>query len=214
VPDYPEQITLSFGRQSHRTEEIPHFSNTLARDLGEVWRFTKKFCLLANLATQTQTLIEPAAIFGTMTAVMYRLLRMEYAAGSLDETIRLGLLAFTHHTFLQWKDIHLPRHGFSIRYRRYLLDHQLQDLVPSHVMLWLLMTGAVSTLNISAEPWLTACLRRQMTLCGVKSWKDMQEALKVCMWIPLLSQERAKQIYEWLDGVGDGGVERKSVNVA
>jgi hypothetical protein len=53
-----------------------------------------------------------------------------------------------------------------------------------------------------------------MTLCGVKSWKDMQEALKVCMWIPLLSQERVKQIYEWLDGVGDGGVERKSVNVA
>jgi hypothetical protein len=198
VPDYPEQITLSFRPQSPRSEEILHFSNTLARDLGEVWRFTKKFCLLANLATQTQTLIQPAVIYGTMTAVMYRLLRMEYAAGSLDETTRLGLLAFTHHTFLQWKDIHLPRHGFSVRYRRYLLDHQLEDLVPSHVMLWLLMTGAVSTLNISAEPWLTACLRTQMKRCGVKSWKDMQDALKVCMWIPLLSQERVKQIYEWL----------------
>lgn len=76
--------------------------------------------------------------------------------------------------------------------------HQLEDVVPSRVMLWLMMTGAVSIFRISAEPWLADRLQRQAERCGVRSWKDMQEALKACMWIPLLDEERGKQTYEWL----------------
>jgi hypothetical protein len=140
APDYPEQVISSFGPTIRCLEDLS-FVQDLDMDLADVWRVTRKFSLLANLATQTQMLVQPATIYGTMIAVMYRLLRMEFVAGSLDEAIRLGLLAFAHHTFLQWKDTCLPCHGFSIRYRQYLVVPQLEDSVPSHVMLWLVMTG-------------------------------------------------------------------------
>ena len=153
----------------------------LNMDLAEAWRVIRKFCLLAILGTQTQMTIEPAMIYGTMTAVMYRLVRMRFVVCSLDETIRLGLLAFTHHTFLQWKDICLPCHGFSRRYQKYLMAHQLEDVVPAGVTLWLLMTGAISIFSISTEPWLGDFLRRQVERCKVTSWKDMQQVLKACM---------------------------------
>lgn len=181
----------------HRLEDLP-FVQDLNVSLAEVWRVTRKFCLLTNLGTQTQTLMQPATIYGTMTAVMYRLVRMGFVAGSLDEAVRLGLLAFTNHMFLQWKGVRLPRHGFSNHYRDYLQSRQGEDLIPLQVMLWLLITGAVSIFCLSAEPWLGDGLRRKIEQCGVRTWKNMQEALKTCMSIPLLDEERGMQVYEKL----------------
>ena len=197
LPDYPGQLQSNFGHKIIHPEDLP-FVQALNADLATVWRATKKFCLLANLATQTKMLVQPSTVYSTMMAVMYRLLRMEFLGGSLDETVRLGLLAFTHHIFLQWKDLRLPCHGFTDQYRRYLLDHSLEDVVPLNVMLWLLMTGAVSVFDAITEPWLRERLWKQMELCGVKSWKGVQEALKTCMWIPLLDEQRVRKLHECL----------------
>jgi hypothetical protein len=191
VPDYPDQVASSFGPKRCCIRD-PTFLHNLHTNLVEAWRVTKKFCLLANLGTQTQTLVEPAMIYGTMTAVMYRLVHMSFAAGSLDETVRLGLLAFTHHIFLQWKDVHIPRHGFEYHYRQYLTLHQDSNTISPRLMLWLLMIGEVSKFWGLDEPWPTKCFRREIERCNVKSLKDLQEVLKAHMWISLLDDEAAQ----------------------
>jgi hypothetical protein len=183
-----------FGPKIRCVEELP-FRQDLDAELAQVWGVMKKFCLLADLGTQTRMRIPPATIYETMTAVMYRLVHMKFGPSSLDETVRLGLLAFTHHIFLQWKDIVLPRHRFSERYRRCLTDQTLEDMIPA---LWLLMVGAVSVFRISDEPWLGDCLRKQVNRCGINNWIEMQKILKTCMWIPLLDEGRGKQTYNWL----------------
>jgi hypothetical protein len=197
VPDYPEQVISGFGPQIRCVEDLP-FRQDLDAELVQVWRPMKKFCLLADLGTQTRMRIPPAMIYETMTAVMYRLVRMNFGPSSLNETVRMGLLAFAHHVFLQWKDIRLPRHRFSERYRRCLADQTLEDMIPAQVMLWLLMVGAVSIFRISDEPWLGDCLRKQIDRCGIKNWIEMQKILKTYMWVPLLDEEGGKQTYDWL----------------
>ena len=168
LPDYPEQVSSSFSH-SICSQEDTQLAQDLNENLAEVWLVMKRFCLLANLGTQTRMLIQPATIYGTMTAVMYRLLRMGFATGTLDESLRLGLLAFTHHVFLQWQDIRLPCHPLSESYRNYLQVHALGDIISPRISLWLLVIGAISLFSVSNELWLADYLRRQVERCGVKT---------------------------------------------
>ena len=197
LPDYPEQVISSFSTSIHSQEDMQLVQDRNGH-LAEVWLVMRKFCLLANLGTQTRMLMQPATIYWTMTAVMYRLLRMGFAAGTLDESSRLGLLAFTHHIFLQWQDMRLPCHPFSESYRNYLQVHALGDTIPPRISLWLLMIGAISLFSVSDELWLADYLRKQAERCGVKTWKDGQEILKSSMWISLLDDKSGKQIYDSL----------------
>jgi hypothetical protein len=190
LPDYPEQVILIYSQEDMQLVQ------DLNGYLAEVWLVMRKFCLLVDLGTQT--VIQPAIIYGTMTAVMYRLLRMGFAAGTLNESSRLGLLAFTHHIFLQWQDMRLLCHPFSETYRNYLQVHALGDTIPPRISLWLLMIGAMSFFGVLDKVWLADYFRRQAERCGVKTWKDGQEILKSSMWISLLDDNPGKQVYDSL----------------
>jgi hypothetical protein len=197
LPDYPEQVILNFSPSIYSQEDmqlVQHLNGYLA----QVWLVMRKFCLLVNLGTQTRMPIQLATIYGTMTAVMYRLLRMGFAAGTLDESSRLGLLAFTHHNFLQWQDMRLLCHPFSESYRNYLQVHALGDTIPPRISLWLIMIGAISFFGVLDKLWLADYLRRQTERCGIKTWKDGQEILKSSMWISLLDDKSGKEIYDSL----------------
>jgi len=159
----------------------------------------RRFCLLVNLGTQTQGFIRLEIIQETMTAVIYRLLHMGFAAGSLNETVRHGLLAYSHHVFLQWQDVKLPHYHFPTAYRTCILHHKLFDEVSSQLMLWLLMTGANSVFNISDEAWLREYLREHANRCQVKTWKEMQDILKSFMWITLLDEQPGLYIFDLLN---------------
>lgn len=197
MPDYPDQVVSSFSRSASSQEETQLIQD-LDAYLAEIWLITRKFCLLTNLGTQTGMRMQPATIYRTMTAVMYRLLHMSFTSGSLDETVRLGLLAFTHHVFLQWQGIKPSfRHQFRHAYRNYLQIHPL-DTAPPQLLLWLLVIGAVSLFSISEELWLRGKLQRQIGICEANTWKKLQEMLKSFMWIPLLDEKSGEEVYSSL----------------
>jgi hypothetical protein len=194
---YPEKLSPSSGdrlRFQDNIQLIGHIND----DLSTAWRAMRRFSLLVNLGTQTQGLIDPEIIRETMAAVMYRLLYMRFTTGSLDEVVRLGLLTFSHHVFLQWHDIKTPYYDLATAYRNCLLDLRLTDMVSSQLMVWLLMTGANSLFDILDEVWLEESLREHAATCKVKTWKGMKELLKSFMWMPLLDEHRSKQVYDFL----------------
>jgi hypothetical protein len=166
--------------------------------LAECWQVMRKFCLLANLGTQTQRFMHPELIHGTMVAVTYRLLQMRFSIGSTNEVLRYGLLAFSYHIFLQWKDIRLPYSHFPTIYRSYIQSLKTGGVVSPQLMLWLLITGANSVFNVWDELWLQESLRTHYGHCQVKSWKEMQDILKSFMWIEMLDDEVGKRIYDFL----------------
>lgn len=164
--------------------------------LVAAWGVMKNFCLLVNLGTQTQRLMDPTIIHGTMASVMYRLLHMTFDTGSLDEAVQLGLLAFSHHIFLQWQDIKPPNSHFSTAYGRCILGLNKLEMVSDQFTLWFLMTGAISLFHPADAGWLMDVLREYAGRCQVKCWKDMQEILKSFLWIALLDERPAKQVYD------------------
>lgn len=167
-------------------------------DLATAWSVMRMFCLQVNLGSQNQHFIYPDIIQQTMASVVYRLLHMRFAEGSIDETIRLGLLTFAHHVFLQWQDINLPIHHFPTSYQKCILGARHIDEVSPNLMLWLLMTGARSFFDVAEHAWLRELLQEHCHKCKVKRWKDMHELLRSFMWITLLDEELGKRIYDSL----------------
>lgn len=198
VIEYPEKLLPDLNDKMCPPPDNVELIHKLDNDLATVWRVMSKFCSLVNLGTQTQRLIYPEIISETMTAVLYRLLHMGFATDSIDEAVRLGLLAFSHHVFLQWQDIKLPYRYFPTIYQKCILGLQSVDGVSSQLMLWLLMAGANSFFDISDEAWLRESLREHVDRCHVKTWKEMQDRLKSFMWIALLDDQPGKQNYDLL----------------
>ncbi|KAK7213782.1 hypothetical protein V2G26_020960 [Clonostachys chloroleuca] len=101
---YPEEL-LILDDEHKDSPEHTSFLCHVQNDLAVAWRVLRRFCSLANLGVHTRRRMRPRLILDTMNSVMYRLLHMEFAADSTDESIRFGLLAFSHHVFLQWHEI-------------------------------------------------------------------------------------------------------------
>lgn len=165
------------------------------KDLATAWLVMKRFCYLVNLSTQTARFIRLEVIHETMIAIFYRLLDMKFDGGSMDESIRQGLLCFCYHIFLQWQDIRLPYHHFPTVYRSCFREVEQAGGISSQFTLWMLMIGAIAIFDVSEEPWLRKSLREYASSCGVKTWKEMQEILKSFLWISLLNDQPGKQIF-------------------
>lgn len=132
----------------------------------------------------------------TMTSVMYRLLDIKFETGSIAEALRLGLLAFSSHIFLQWQDIRRPYIQFSAAYKDCLVSLKSLDGVSSHIVLWLLMVGGVSVFGASDDEWLKPWLRANSQLCKVRSWPAMRGVMESFIWIGALHDKPGKDLFE------------------
>lgn len=197
IPDYPPEL-LPTSNDKMSMQDNVDLLHAMDKDLATTWQVMKRFCLLVNLGTQTNRLIYPEYIHETMVSVIYRLLNMEFAVGSLDEAVRLGLLAFSHHVFLQWQGIKLAHYPFLDTYRDCILALDLVRGASSELILWMLMTAATSLFNMLDKLWLRERLRTNINTCQIKTWKGLNELLKTFMWIPLLDDEPGRQNYDLL----------------
>jgi hypothetical protein len=194
---YPVQL-LSAPDDETYSEDNVKLIGQLDEDLVTACQIMRRFCLMVNLGAQAPQIINPDIIHETMTSIMYRLLHTSFAAGSVDKTVQLGLLAFSYHLFIQWQDIKLPYQHFPNTYQDCIQSFGLVDRVSPRLMLWLLMIGAISLFDISNETWLRELLRLFIGRCQVKTWKEMQDILESFMWIPLLDEQLGKKIHHEL----------------
>lgn len=128
---------------------------------------------------------------------MYRLLRMRFPPGSDNEAVRLGMLAFSHHVFLQWEDIKPPQAQFAAAYRETIqrVDDVGGDPGSLQLMLWLAMVGATSLFDASSEVWLRERLQLYAHRCRVGRWREVRRVLRSLLWIDLLDDERGEHIF-------------------
>lgn len=92
LPPYPNQ-KLWVVRKSLAMSNSQHFFKGLDEALSAAWVALQRFCSPFNLATEIHRIFHVESVMDTMAAVMYRLLHMSFLSGSIDETIRLGLLS-------------------------------------------------------------------------------------------------------------------------
>lgn len=135
---------------------------------------------------------------------MYRLLQMPFPPNSNNETFRLGLLTFCHHTFLQWQDKTLPFVFFPASYQPCLLSfmeqyqHHLDNAVDEdghgedspELILWLLMVGILAFPPLPAfqgtDLWLRESLREWLKKVGISTWGELREIMMRFLWVDLM----------------------------
>lgn len=191
---YPSQLLPAANHKMSSKDNLDVVKTT-NKDLATAWQVMRRFCLLVNVGTQTRDFMRSEIINDTIAAVMYRLMHMGFATDSFDEALRYGLLVFTYHVFLQWQDIKPPSKHLPMSYKKCILGLGHVHGVSSQLMLWLLMIGANSIVDISHEAWLREGLREHADICGAETWKEMEDILKSFMWITLLDEQPGKQIH-------------------
>ena len=197
---YPDQTLLFKSMLETTTTETEYSSETFLRDiddeLARAWRVMAGFCLVINLAAESKHRIATETFLDTMASVIYRLLDMtRFEAGSTEEAIRLGLLAFSSSVFLQWKQLGMSYDHLATTYRDCLAKLRCSN-IPSRLFLWLLMVGAVSVFGCADDNWLKPWLRVNIDPGKVESWSDMQDILKSLMWIGLVLDEPGKVVFD------------------
>lgn len=166
-------------------------------NLRAAWFVLSRFCALVNLGSQTGRRVPLQVISDAMASVMYRLIHMPHAAGSLDGIIRLGLLTFSYGTFIKWKDIKLPQQHLRDSYRQSIEKAKLANKVEPAFLLWMLMIGALTI--FSDEPWLKDSLSQYAIVCRTFTWTDMHSLLKSFMWIDILDDQPGRSIFNMLE---------------
>ncbi|KAF2092966.1 hypothetical protein NA57DRAFT_62068 [Rhizodiscina lignyota] len=175
------------------------FLDGLDSQLAAVWTAMSQFCSLVNDAVERDMhLIVDQVFLSSMGSIMYRLLHFRFKAGSLDETVRLALVAFCSPIFLQWQNIKLVDPSLAHNYRKSLAGlNALRCGATPGAFLWLMMIGGTSIFH---EPddiaWLKTWLRRTIKLCSISSWDQMRDILNSFLWIGLIYDKPGQDFFK------------------
>lgn len=184
-----------------------HIESRLDVELSPVWAAMSDFVAQMNIAaTNPAAQITTDTFVHAMGSILYRLFHLRYEEGTLDEYIRLGLLAFASPVFIDWKTIRWTS-GVLIETWRQALDRILTEstLAPGE-QIWLLMVGTISfALDSDFLARLKEGLRPLMEQCGIRTWNDLKELLGSYMWIGALFDRHGASIFGAVSAaIGEG----------
>ena len=189
----PYDLDILAGYEPQRpAAEIERFQIELDLDVNliEAWTYTRRFCSTINHVAEHKHQLPKEALLNSMASVMYRLLHMRsFNPASINEALRLGLLVFSSHIFLNWQDVK-PRHTqLPHIYRSCLFNFKMPSTMPPQILLWLLIIGSISTFTSEDDTWLIPWVRVNVELCEVRSWSELRIGLKACPWIDFLHNQ-------------------------
>lgn len=163
-------------------------------ELSRAWEMTQTFCSLLNYASDAGRKIPQETYLNSMASVMYRLVHLRFPLGSLDELLRLGLLGFCSHTFLQWSLVKVPHRYLSAAFKACLLS--FADPIPLRTLLWLLTVGSFAIAADDESDWLLEKLRMTSNACGITSWSTARTTLKMFLWVDFLHDDLGMKMLE------------------
>lgn len=176
------------------------FLDDVNGELSSVWNTMSEFCSVVNFAVESVQFISINTYLETMASLMYRLLNMRFESSSVSEAIRLGLLAFSTSVFLQWGSLGLSYTNLTSEYRGCLVRLG-SSCATSQLMIWLLMVGAVSVVDIDDDASLKSLFITNIGFGDMKSWDGMQDLLNSFMWIGLVHDKAAKRVFDQLRNI-------------
>ena len=156
----------------------------------------KRFCCTINTAAEQNTQLDKEILLEIMASVMYRILDMsEFEPGSIDEMIRLGILVFGSHIWLDVRGIPLPHTYFRQKYQD-CLQRFVELEAPFFISLWLLITGSIALFTDTDSSWITAQLKTTLQISGSPTWDKVHHEMKSLLWIDFLHDHPAKALYD------------------
>jgi hypothetical protein len=173
------------------------FSSVKSYELSRMWMFMSEFCCLIDFAAESSTLLTVDIFLGCITSIMYRLIKMRCRQDTVDEAVRLGILALSSGLFLQWKNLGISYPYLASCYKD-CLTRLNSTRTPHNLMIWLLVAGAVSLWDISDEAWLAVSLQARVALVRVDRWDTMRTLLKSFMWVDLVHDKAGQRVFDFV----------------
>lgn len=166
-------------------------------ELSRAWGTTQTFCSLVNFASDSMRKIPQETYLNSMASVMYRLLHLKFAFGTLDEILRLSLLGFCSHTFLQWSLVKLPHRHLSVAFKECLLGSLGSPVaIPPHTLVWILSTGLFALFPEEDNDWLLTRLKATLDACGSTHWSLTRGTLKRHLWMDFIHDPLGRRMIE------------------
>ncbi|KAI6083333.1 hypothetical protein F4821DRAFT_194566 [Hypoxylon rubiginosum] len=182
-------------RDQNSVWDIKPFLSGLDERLRLTWDDLSEFTRAANIATQCKRTIDEDLYQEVMISIHYRLVNLCFDAGTMDEVIRLALLAFASNIFLQWCDVRTRYQNLTeyLRTALFLLNEG-SDVIPAQIVLWLYIIGRISVLDEADQVWFRPALATVLQSMKLKSWDEVRLLLKSILWIDVLLDPPAKQM--------------------
>ncbi|KAH8658251.1 hypothetical protein BX600DRAFT_468862 [Xylariales sp. PMI_506] len=180
----------------HKTKSWLASVQGIDTELASTWGIMSQFCSMINWAAASGQRLSAETFLDAMVSVMYRLVQMRFAVGSIDEAIRLGILSLSCNVFIQGGHLGGPYTFLKSAFRDSLEAIASGDGHPQ-LVLWLSVVGAISVFDIPRphEAWLRDLLLSYLKLCGMYSWGQLKELLDSFIWISI-HDNAGKEVYE------------------
>lgn len=165
-------------------------------ELATSWTVISSFCSTINLSSAAHGRIPWVLLYSTMTSVMYRLIDMQFQVESLDEALRLGLLAFCSRTFLQGQTGKMDHRDLSRKQMLSLRYLGSSPDFPWQLQIWLLMIVCISNTDHEDNNRAICELRSKLCHNKIASWTVLREILQSLLWIPVVFDQGARRLFD------------------
>ncbi|RSL69076.1 hypothetical protein CEP53_002332 [Fusarium sp. AF-6] len=162
-----------------------------------VWDDLKAYSQSANMAAHCGLDMDTALYQELMVSIHYRLIRLMFEPATIDETIRLALLAFASSVFLQGGGVWI-RHEHLYRQlsKSFALTKDRKDVLPPQVFLWLYVFCVAFDGQEPSHNWLRSGLSELLQVQELKSWTEVRVLLKSVIWVDKLHDAIARELVE------------------
>lgn len=174
------------------------FDTKIDRRLYDVWRDMHAFACLSNLAFQTTRKLSAEMYNQTMISVHYKLCRLGFRSGSLDETLRLGLLNMASTMFVkrQFMDqSHICTSSAFGDALHELMDQDALTDLPPPIAFWLATLSVITGRPTVDNDWRIIWLRELQLRAGIDNWTRACEMLRSVVWVDFLHGHRGKEAF-------------------
>jgi hypothetical protein len=202
-----ERPFFPFNNKSHepflpylnqeRSDRGEDFLENIDKRVSRAWFIMEQFCSLINRSFEANHKIPQVILLDTIASVMYNLLDLRFGSSSVDEAIRLGLLAFSSSVFLQWQAVKQPYRHLATAYQNCLFGISSSRQVPSYLSLWLLIICGISTFDAPNDN-LRPLLRAKIELSEVSSWGEMRDIMGSFLWIGWVLDKAGEKFFEFV----------------
>lgn len=195
--DFAKKTALSSG-----PPEVSAVMDAVDVRLRNVWLDLRTFSSMANLAHQTGRKVPTDYFAEIVTSIMYRLFHQSYQEGSLEETMRVGMLVYAAGVMFKWDrpcNVEQKQHMMPL-FTDSLLSMIDDSSSPDPLVLWLLVVWLTLAASMAEKQSLMerieGSLHATLTRMGISKWKDVKQSLKSVLWIDVLHDRLGKVVVE------------------
>jgi hypothetical protein len=162
--------------------------------LKNVFNDARDFAYVANRLIPGREKLPPELFQEIMLSIQYRILLLGYPVETqpLEESIRLGLLAFASTVFLQIPGVKIRSGALSSQLYNAVEKLDVSNSVVADIKLWLLLVGSICVFE-GSESWLVKSIHE---LTGEQTWPEVRMRIKEVMWIDMIHDEPGKRAFE------------------